>query len=95
MAYIRLSIVKPSRGQHDRAMDIMKRLAESASENEGCSASYLLHPHDESGEIARIAVYNDEQAADKSANSQRILSLRSELHLIIEPGHIERGFTTL
>jgi hypothetical protein len=52
----------------------------------------VLRPHDSSGEIARIAVYESEQIAESAANSTSFMALRSEIHLIAEPGHTERAF---
>jgi quinol monooxygenase YgiN len=95
MAYVRLSVVQPRRGEAARVEHIMRELADSARTTPGCTASYLLKAHDDSGEIARIAIYDDEAAADKVANSQHILSLRSELHLLIEAHHVERGFSSI
>jgi len=92
MTYIRLSVARPRKGEEGRLEDLMRRLATLASEQDGCSASYVLRPHDDSGEIARIAIYNDEAAAEGAANNQSVMSLRSEIHLITEPGHQERAF---
>lgn len=95
MSYIRLSIVHPHRGEHDRVERIMRQLVEAAAAIEGCESSLLLKPHDESGDIARIAIYGEEAAADRAANSQHFLALRSELHLHIDANHTERGFSSM
>ncbi len=95
MAYVRLSIAQPVRGQAERVERIMRELADAAGKSTGCSASYVLKSRDDSGEIARIAIYDDDTAADSAANDDHIMALRSELHLHIEPGHTERSFTTL
>jgi quinol monooxygenase YgiN len=92
MTYIRLSITKPRKGEDARLEQLMRRLTELAGEQEGCTASYLLRPHDDSGEIARIAVYANEAAAEQAANNQSVMAIRSEIHLITEPGHTERAF---
>lgn len=94
MAYVRLTIVKPARGREAAVEGLMRRLAEAGSQQPGCITSYVLHPHDDSGEVARLAVYEDEASAEKAATSDTILSLRSELHLCVEPGHVERAFFT-
>ena len=95
MAYVRLSINRPRRGEEQRMEDLMRKLAALTSEQEGCTASYLLRPHDDSGEIARIAIYNDEASAGQAANSQSVMALRSEIHLLTEPGHVERAFFSI
>ena len=95
MPYIRLSIARPRRGEEKRLEEIMRKLAEASAGEEGCLEAYVLRPHDESGEIARISVYRDEAAGTAAANSARILALRSEMHLIVEPGHTERAFFSM
>jgi quinol monooxygenase YgiN len=95
VTYIRLSIVRPRRGEEKRVEDLMRKLAAAVSETDGCLQSYVLRPDDESSEVARIAIYTDETAGEKAANSQHIMSLRSELHLCSEAGHVERAFFSI
>lgn len=95
MSYIRLSIARARKGEEERLEQLMRQLAETVAKQEGCIESYVLKPHDDSGEIARIAVYEDENAAEHAANTDHIMSLRSELHLLSEPGHVERAFFTI
>lgn len=95
MPYIRLSIAKPRRGEEARVEEVMRKLSDLSASQEGCVESYVLRPHDDSGEIARIAVYSDEKVAEQAANSQSFMALRSELHLLAEPGHIERAFFSI
>jgi len=94
MPYIRLSIAKPRRGEEARLEELMSKLADTVRAQPGCIASHLLKPHDDSGEIARIAIYENENVAETAANSQTVMSLRSEIHLASEPGHAERAFFT-
>jgi quinol monooxygenase YgiN len=94
MPYVRLTIVKPVHGREAQVEDLMRRLSEAGAAQEGCLASYILHPHDDSGEVARLAIYSDVASADKAANSNTFLSLRAELHLAVEPDHVERAFFT-
>lgn len=95
MPYIRLTIAKPRRGEEQRFEDLMVKLTDLARTTPGCTEAYLLKPHDRSGELARIAIYVDEASAEQLANSDTVLSLRSELHLLCEPGHTERAFFTM
>ncbi len=95
MSYVRLSIVTPRKGQVEQVEKIMRQLAEAARDHAGCTQSYLMRAHDVSAELARVAVYVDEASADRTANDSHVLALRSELHLLIEPGHTERGFSTI
>ena len=92
MTYVRLSIAKPRPGQSQHLQEVMEKLNTFSIDQPGCTLSIVLKPHDNSGEIARISMYSDESAAEKVANSDHMLALRSEMHLLCEPGHIERAF---
>lgn len=95
MPYVRLSIARPRRGDEARLTEIMQQLANEATAHPGCLQSYVMRPHDQSGEIARLAIYADESAAEATAASQHMLALRSQMHLLSEPGHVERAFFTV
>ena len=73
----------------------MRELTRAVAAQEGCEQAFILQPHDDSGDIARITVYSDERAAEDAANSDRILALRSEMHLLCRPGHTERAFFSM
>jgi quinol monooxygenase YgiN len=92
MSYIRVSIATPRKGQEARLEELMRKLEGIIREQPGCTASYLLKPHDDSGEVARIAIYENEDLAESAANNQNVMAIRSEIHLASEPGHIERAF---
>ena len=95
MPYVRLSIATPRRGEEQPARDLMKQITDASRLQPGCQASYLLQPTDGSSDVARIAIYDDEAAAGRAANMQQFLALHSELHLVIEAGHVERAFTAI
>ena len=95
MTYIRLSVVKPRPGHEERAVELLKALSATTENSPGWEANYVLRPHDNSGEIARISIYEDELSAEREAATPSVLSLRSELLLVIEPGYRERAFFTV
>lgn len=95
MPYIRVSIAKPRKGEEARLEELMRKLNDLSASQPGHLESWVLRPHDSSGEIARIAVYENEQAAESAANSTSFMSLRSEIHLITETGHTERAFFSI
>ena len=92
MPYVRISVAKPRKGEEARVEEIFKRINTEAAKNDGCLETFLLHPHDESGEVARMAIYSDEHTAEAAASNDTVLALRSEMHLLVEPGHEERAF---
>lgn len=95
MPYIRLSIAKPRRGEEARLEEVMRKLSDLSASQDGCLESFVLRPHDDSGDVARIAIYSDEVTAEHIANTQSFLALRSELHLLAEPGQVERAFFSI
>ncbi|MEX0782260.1 MAG: antibiotic biosynthesis monooxygenase [Dehalococcoidia bacterium] len=95
MTYVRLTIARPRHGEEARFEAIMQRLTEVTAQQPGCEATYMMKPDDGSGDIARISFYGDNHQADAAAQSATIMALRSELHLVSEAGHVERGFFTV
>ena len=95
MAYIRLTIAKPTRGQEARLEELMRKLDALSEGRPGFIQSYLLRPHDDSGDIARIGIYENEAAAEGLANTQSWMALRSEIHLCSEAGHTDRAFLSI
>ena len=97
MTYIRLSVARPRTGETAKHLeDLFRELAQLTSGEDGSLQSYLLRPHDDSGEIARIAIYSDEKAAERAASGESVMALRSQMDLIIEPrSHQERAFFTI
>ena len=95
MTYIRLSVVKPHPGHEAEVADVLRQLNEAAAHSEGCIETYLVRSADASGDLARIAIYRDASSAEHAASNEHIMALRSRLHLIVEPGHSERAFTSL
>ena len=95
MPYIRLSIAHALPGQEKRFEEVMSKLAAWSKEQPGCLEAYLLKPHDNSGELARISIYTDESVAEKIAMSDHFMALRSELQLAAGSDHVERAFFTV
>lgn len=95
MPYIRLSVARPRRGEEPRLEELMRKLNDLSKGQEGYLESFVLRPHDDSGEIARIVIYSDEHVAEAAANSQSVMAIRSEIHLLSEPGQIERAFFSI
>jgi quinol monooxygenase YgiN len=95
MAYVRLSIARPRRGEETRFEEVMRRLTEVTAQQPGCQAAYMMKPEDDSGDIARISFYEQSEQADAAAQGATIMALRSELHLLSDAGHVERGFFTV
>jgi len=97
LTYIRLSVARPRTGEtSEHLVSLFRELGQLTAGQEGCLQSYLLKPHDDSGDIARIVMYSDEKAAERAAGGEAIMALRSQRDLIIDPrSHRERAFFTI
>jgi quinol monooxygenase YgiN len=95
MPYARISISHPRHGQEAMLEQLTVKLAREVGALPGCLQSLALRANDGSGDFARFTLYEDQTAADVTANNATIMALRSEIHLAVEAGHTERSFTTI
>lgn len=94
MSYIRISLMTPEQGREAEVRGFNQELSPFYRAQEGCLDSFVLTAADGSGELGRLSVWDSEEAAEGAANHQHSMSLRSQLHLVIQPGHAERSFFT-
>jgi quinol monooxygenase YgiN len=94
MPYVRISIARPRAGQRERLEELERQIAALIGRQPGCEWCYVLYPHDNSGDIARISSWDSEEAAERAASSDAMLSLRSEVLLAADDdGPDERAFS--
>ncbi len=92
MPYIRMSLMKPLAGRGERVEQLNRELVSLYRSFEGCQACYLVRAADGSEEVGRVSVWEREEDADRAASDDRSLALRSQLHLEVAKGHLERSF---
>ncbi len=92
MAYVRISLMKPLSGHQSEVEQLNHELVSLYRSQEGCLASYVVTALDGSGETGRVSVWESEEHADRAANEDHSMALRSRLHLQVEKGHVERSF---
>ena len=93
MLYIRISLMIPAHGHEREAIDLLDQVANHCNGQPGYLGAYVLQPHERSGMIGRVTLWEDEESAGIVAQSARMLSLRSELDRVIgENTHLEFGF---
>ncbi len=94
--YIRISLMTAKPGSEKLVAGLMDSLLEFFSDRPGFVRGYALLEDDPRGRIGRITLWHSEEDADHTANTQHVLTVRSEiLQLIEEDSHIERSFTAL
>jgi hypothetical protein len=95
MSYIRISLMKPAQGREEEVKRLNQEISALNLTQEECRYSSVISATDGSGELGRLSVWESKEAAEGVANLQRSMSLRSQLHLAIQPEHAERSFFTL
>jgi len=92
--YVRLSLVIAKEGQEEAVSEMMDALLEFLATQPGHVRGYKLVRRHPDPRIGRITVWQSEHDADRAAQTQHVLSVRSELmQLIEEDSHVERSYT--
>ena len=92
MPYIRLSVMKPVPGTDEKVAGILDELLAYFAKQPGYITGYRIVEPIEGGEVGRITIWDSAEMADQAASADHVMAIRSQLHLIIEAGHQERGF---
>ena len=96
MPYVRISLMQPKPGQADRVNELLDQLIDFYEDQPGYVTGYRLTPHDGSGRLGRIGVWEDDKSAEHAATADHDLALRSELNMVVESGsHQELSFEGL
>ena len=95
MLYIRISLMMPEKGKREEVRRLNQEISAFNRGLEGCRDSFVISAADNSGELGRLSVWDSKEAAEGAANHQHHMSRRSELHLVVQPGHAERSFFTV
>jgi len=92
--YVRLSLMVPKEGMADKVLELHRQLVDWLQGQPGFVRGYLIAGGDPEGRVGHLNVYRSEHDADQVAQTQHVLSLRSELLLLIEEdSHAERSWT--
>ena len=92
MSYIRTSLMTPAQRREAEARGFNQELSAFYRAQEGRRDCFVITAADGSGELGRLSVWDSEEAAERAANHQHSMSLRSQLHLSVQPGQAERSF---
>lgn len=93
MPYVRVSLMKPKSGQVEHANALLDQLIEFYEQQPGYQGGYRLTPHDGSGRIGRIGIWDEQTSAEHAATDDHDMALRSELNMVVESGsHQELSF---
>jgi hypothetical protein len=91
--YVRLSLMKPKPGKEHDVAELTDQLVSYYKDQPGYVHGYKISAADETGDLGRVTVWTTEEACDHVAQSNHVLSLRSDLMPMIEDGtDVERSF---
>ena len=82
--YVRLSLMVPKEGMRDRVLDLHRKLVDWLQGQPGFIRGFLMVEGDPEERVGHLNIYDSEQQANQVAQSQHVLSVRSELKLLIE-----------
>ena len=90
--YVRLSLMIPREGMQEQVLALHRKLVSGLPSQPGFVRGYVI-TGDRWGRVGHLNIYGSEHEADHAAQTQHVLSLRSEmLQLIVEESHIERSY---
>ena len=91
--YVRLSLMVPKPGKLDEVLEIHRKLVEWLAGQPGFVRGYVI-TGDHWGRVGHLNVYRSERDADRVAQTDHVLAIRSELlRLIDDESHVERFYT--
>jgi hypothetical protein len=94
MAFVRLTVLRPTRGHRDDALQALRDLDTALSEHRGIVMSLVFH---EEAVVGRIAVWESEAEADEAAGEEQAMAIRSRIqgipgeHIIELLAHADTG----
>ena len=92
MPYMRLTLAHP---QPDRRAEVLQHYEELVTfvmTLPGCLGGYVLEAKDQSGEVGRISLWENAEAAHQAANTPHAMSLHAELHFDVQGSLWDRSF---
>ena len=92
MPYVRLAFAHSRPERREEVRQHFEELVRYIRTMPGCLASYVVYPHDETGEIGRMSVWDNLEAANRAANDPHAMSIHSELMFDVHGSIWDRSF---
>lgn len=90
MPALRLSIFVPMPGQRAEVERLLDRLEQSLENQPGYIMGGRFAAADRPEEVGRLGVWEAHEQADRAAIDDDVIAIRSQIHQIVQPGHLER-----
>ncbi|MBI4497965.1 MAG: hypothetical protein HY689_08720 [Chloroflexi bacterium] len=95
MPALRLSIMVPQPGQRAQVERLLDHLEELLAKHPGYIAGGRFAAADTSQEVGRIGIWRSHAEADHAATDDDVIAVRSQIHELVQPGHLERLYDTV
>jgi hypothetical protein len=90
---VRLSLMKPKPGEEQKVLDLHNKLLEWLPGQQGFVRGYVIAGGDPQARVGHLDIWRTGDDAKNAAQSQHVLSVRSQLNLLIEPeSHAEHAY---
>ncbi|MSQ40884.1 MAG: hypothetical protein EXR55_04365 [Dehalococcoidia bacterium] len=86
----RLSIAKAIPGRRAEVVRGYQALDTALRGYDGYIASCIFTDPDDPNEVGRLSFWRSTTEADHAARDNHIVALRSQIHVALQPGHVER-----
>ena len=90
MTWLRLTLVTPLPGQVAEVRRQLDDLENALAKEQGYLLGGVFTSVEASQETGRFSLWRSEEEADRAATLPQVLAIRSQIHALIHPGHIER-----
>ncbi len=95
MPALRLSIMVPEPGQRAEVERLLDRLEGLLAKHPGYVMGGRFMAADSANEVGRLGVWRSHADADHAATDDDVIAVRSQIHQLIGPGHLERLYDTV
>lgn len=89
MPYVRVSLMRSKDPSSPAAAKIVDELIAYMSRQPGYITGWRMTAQDGTGLLGRITIWNTETDADRAAQTDHVLALRSQLNPLVEEGSHE------
>ena len=90
MAWLRLTLLTPLPGQAEEARRNLDDLENTLAKEEGYLMGGVFFSADAGPDLGRFSLWRTREEADRAATLPHVLALRSQIHTLIQPGHVEQ-----
>jgi quinol monooxygenase YgiN len=95
MSYMRITVAHARPERRVEVEQHYRELVQHVRTLPGCLGAYVLVAQDDSGEVGRLSIWEDETAANHAANDPHAMALHAELMFDASGNIWDRSFATV